>query len=84
MKEVIYWSNGVVMVFDDQGQQMPEYQGKFSECKQKILDAARPDTQFQAGIWNHSLHPISRDEFCRLGYEFCDRESASRSDADWA
>jgi hypothetical protein len=29
MREVILWTNGNVMVFDDAGQQMPEYQGPF-------------------------------------------------------
>jgi len=35
--EVVHFANGLVMVFDEEGQQMSEYQGKYEEVKDKIL-----------------------------------------------
>lgn len=36
MRSVILWTNGNCMVFDDQGQQMPEYQGRFEVVAPRI------------------------------------------------
>lgn len=33
---VILWTNGMVMSFDHQGQQMPEYQGPFERVATRI------------------------------------------------
>ncbi len=47
---VIIWQNGMVMSFDSQGQQMPEWQGKYEELKGKI--AALPDSvKIEWGNW---------------------------------
>lgn len=34
---VVRWENGMVMVFDQHGQQMPDYQGPWEEMRDKIL-----------------------------------------------
>lgn len=36
MSSVILWANGLVTVFDEQGQQMPEFQGQFHAVRTQI------------------------------------------------
>lgn len=50
--KVIFWSNGMVMVFDERGQQLPDYQGRKWEHLVSILRDAPPACQFQEGNWN--------------------------------
>lgn len=52
INKVIFWSNGMVMVFDENGQQLPDYQGKTGENLSKILKDAPPSCKFQEGNWN--------------------------------
>lgn len=70
IKEVFLFTNGMVMVFDDVGQQMSEYQGKFSEVKQKILDNSninpRNPTRFYICRWKHWQNEFTREEFASL------------------
>lgn len=35
---VYHFTNGMVMVFDQHGQQMPEFQGKYEEVIEKIRE----------------------------------------------
>lgn len=49
MKRITYvyrWANGMVMVCDQDGQQMPEYQGLFEYVREKIERDAPKDAQF--------------------------------------
>ncbi len=46
IKTVIRAQNNMVMVFDEKGEQIPEYQGQYEEVKGKILKDAPPDTVF--------------------------------------
>ena len=46
IKAVIRCQNGMVMVFDKKGEQIPEYQGRYEEVKESILKDAPPDTRF--------------------------------------
>lgn len=46
IKTVIKTPNNMVMVFDKKGEQIPEYQGRYQEVKEKILKDAPPDTRF--------------------------------------
>lgn len=34
---VTVWENGMVLVFDEEGQQMPEYQGNENDVMERIL-----------------------------------------------
>jgi hypothetical protein len=43
---VILWTNGMVTVFDERGQQVPEYAGRFEEVWQRIY-AEAPAAQWQ-------------------------------------
>ena len=47
---VYEFTNGMVMVFDEAGHQMPEYQGRLEEVRKKINDAA-PDVPWSYGSW---------------------------------
>lgn len=46
IKTVIRTSNDMVIVFDERGEQIPEYQGPYEEVKDKILRDASPDAIF--------------------------------------
>lgn len=45
IKGVYVFPNRVVLVYDENGEQIPEYQGRFEEVRQKILDNAEPETR---------------------------------------
>lgn len=47
---VYVWQNGMAMVFDQDGEQMPEFQGPYVEVKDKI-DEARGTVSVQHKIW---------------------------------
>jgi hypothetical protein len=46
IKTVIRCANDMVMVFDKQGEQLPEYQGQYQKVKGKICRDAPPGTIF--------------------------------------
>lgn len=46
IKNVIRSQSDMVMVFDNNGEQIPEYQGQYEEVKEKILKDAPPDAVF--------------------------------------
>jgi hypothetical protein len=62
--KVMLWSNGVIMVFDERGEQMPEYQGHGQETITRILLNAPARAAFFEGNWHKGiLISISREEF---------------------
>lgn len=60
IRHVTRWSNGMVTVFDENGQQLPEYQGKYEDVREKILRDAPPDAEFNTGAWNQYVLPKDR------------------------
>ena len=56
IKNVIRLRNDMVMVFDDEGEQMPEYQGQYEDVKEKILVNASAGTVFNHWF-GYSLKP---------------------------
>lgn len=61
---VYLWPNGMVMAFDDAGNQIPELQGRLDEVKEKIARAITPETRFPAGRWkNIQSEEISAEHF---------------------
>ncbi len=46
IKTIIRLRNDAVMVFDAEGEQVPECQGQYEEVKGKILGEAPPDAEF--------------------------------------
>jgi len=53
MSSVILWTNGIVMVFDDRGQQMPAYQGYFEAVAPRINAVFRGAWEY--GDWNRGI-----------------------------
>jgi len=54
----------MVVVFDENDEQIPEYQGRYEEIKEYILRDALPDTLF--GHWfdcETDIRTVSREEW---------------------
>ena len=58
IKTVIRIKNDMVMVFDEEGEQIPEYQGYYNDVKEKILANAPMGSVFNHWF-GHSLDPES-------------------------
>ena len=65
---VILWTNGMVTVFDERGQQVPEYAGRFEEVGQRIY-AEAPAARWQIG---HYGQDGWMSEAFRLGWPAVD------------
>ncbi len=65
IKSVYKWQDGIVMVFDKKGEQIPEYQGQYEDVKESILKDAPPDAVFSHGFWDEAelLKVVSREEW---------------------
>jgi hypothetical protein len=56
MQHVILWQNGMVMVFNDAGEQMVKYQGPLEEVETRINAVFRGQWEYgdwRAGILGH-------------------------------
>lgn len=63
IKTVIRFQN-MVMVFDNEGEQVPKYQGQYKDVKGSILRDAPPDTVFTRWFnYNSEPETISREEW---------------------
>jgi hypothetical protein len=63
IKTVIRIKNDMVMVFDENGDEMPEYQGYYNDVKDRILADARVDSVFNHWF-GHSLKPDGVAPLC--------------------
>lgn len=55
-KNVYFWQNGMAMVFDQFGHQMPELQGKREEVEAKIRAASTSETIFNDNAsWRNGI-----------------------------
>jgi hypothetical protein len=62
IKTVIRIKNDMVMVFDENGEQMPTYQGYYEDVKEKILADAPAGSVFNHWF-GHSMEPeVVREE----------------------
>ncbi len=64
IKSVIRCQNDMVIVFDQDDEQVPEYQGRYEEVKERILKDAPPEAMF--GHWfdyETDVRTVSRDEW---------------------
>ena len=52
INEVIRSQNDMVLVFDEKGEQMVEYQGRYQDARVKILARAPKKAKFYHGILN--------------------------------
>ena len=64
IRSVIKTPTGMVMVFDKDGEQIPEYQGLYEEVKEHILKDAPPEAVFGHWIdYETDIRTVSRDEW---------------------
>jgi hypothetical protein len=64
IKSVIRCLNDVVMVFDEDDEQITEYQGRYEDVKERILMDAPPGAMF--GNWldhKSDIAPVSREDW---------------------
>jgi len=64
IKSVIRCPNDMVVVFDEDEEQVPEYQGRYEEMKERILKDAPPEAMF--GRWfdfETDIRTVSRGEW---------------------
>lgn len=70
IRNVYVWDNGMVMVFDENGQQMPDYQARIDEVWSEIERDKDSDTVFH-GRWP-DRQPSLRDYCWRGGLNWRD------------
>ena len=64
IKNAIRAQNGMVLVFDSKGEQIPEYQGQYEEVKPLILKDAPPSAVFSHALdYETGLTVVARDEW---------------------
>lgn len=64
IKNVIKAQNGMVLVFDNRGEQIPEYQGQYEEVKPRILKDAPPSAVFSHALdYETGLTAVAREEW---------------------
>ncbi len=64
IKSAIKAPNGMVMVFDENGEQIPEYQGRYEKVKHRVLRDAPSKAIF--GRWldfETDIQTVSREEW---------------------
>ena len=64
IKSLIRFQNDMVLVFNEDGEQIPEYQGQYHEVKEGILKDAPPEAVF--GHWfdyETDITTVSREEW---------------------
>jgi hypothetical protein len=64
IKSVVRCVGDMVLVFDENDEQVPEYQGRYQQVKKRILKEAPPGTLF--GHWfdlQTDIITVSRDEW---------------------
>ena len=64
IKSVVRCQNDLVIVFDENGEQVPEYQGYYSDVRTSILRDSPPDTVFSYFLDTlPRFEDISREEW---------------------
>ena len=64
IKTAIRFQNDMVMVFDQYGEQIPAYQGKYQDVKEKVLKDAPQEAIFAHGFSAQGeLNRVSQEEW---------------------
>jgi len=64
IKSVIRCQNNVVLVFDENDEQIPDYQGRYEVVKERILRDAPADTLFGHLLeYETDVRSVSRQEW---------------------
>jgi len=61
IKNVLKSEKGMVMVFDENGEQILEYQGEYEGVREKVLKDAPPDAVFAHIVT--AVKPVLREEW---------------------
>ena len=64
IKIAIRFKNNMVIVFDEEEEQIPEYQGRYEEVKERILKDAPLDAVFAHGFTDTcELRKVPREDW---------------------
>ena len=64
IRTVIKFENNMVMAFDEEGEQIPEYQGRCEDVEERVLKDAPADAVFAHGFSDVSeLRKVLREEW---------------------
>jgi len=64
MKTIVRCQNDMVLVFDQDEKQVPEYQGQYQEVRESILTDAPPEATFAHGFDRYGgLNKVAREEW---------------------
>ncbi|MFH1381786.1 MAG: hypothetical protein ABIH70_02725 [Chloroflexota bacterium] len=64
IKTIIRFRNNMVMVFDEEGEQLRQYQGRYEEVKEHILQDATDEAVFAHGFTETGdLLTVSREQW---------------------
>ncbi len=58
VKSCTIWTNGIVMSFDEKGEQIPEYQGFILDISEKLKTGCDENTKWTFGKWGEWLQDI--------------------------
>jgi hypothetical protein len=56
VKSCTIWTNGIVMSFDEKGEQIPGYQGFILDIAEKLKIGCDENTKWTFGNWSEWLH----------------------------
>lgn len=70
IKDVYLFTNGMLMSFGDDGQQLLELQGRLTdELKQKVAAEFRDGTRITFARWKRGFFELTREEFMATDIE---------------
>jgi len=63
INEVIHWDDDTVSAFGPDGQEKPEYHGKYEELKEKILADAPEDAKWYKGQRPFGVNEVKKEDW---------------------
>lgn len=63
IQTVVKFDNGMVVVFDEGGEQMPAFQGRYEEVRVRILAHAPASAKFFHSDWPVFRNPLPRKDW---------------------
>jgi len=63
IRTVLKFPDGSVLVFDTQGEQMPQYQGPYKHVRRKVLEDADEKTRFRKIGTGGTLRTVDKKEW---------------------
>jgi hypothetical protein len=66
IKDIIVFANGLLAVCDDRGEQMPEFQGRYSEVVERLRREDLSAATIEAVVWSPNHVKLTPAEFLGL------------------